>query len=51
MKSLYDPCVYYKKLTDGSLVYLQLYVDDMLLAGKTFTKLNEINNNLRMNLK
>ena len=47
MRSLYDPCVYYKKLTDGSLIYLLLYVDDMLLAGKSLTKLNEIREQLK----
>ncbi|KAA0046197.1 retrovirus-related Pol polyprotein from transposon TNT 1-94 [Cucumis melo var. makuwa] len=47
MRSLYDPCVYYKKLTDGSLMYLLLYVDDMLLAGKNLTKLNEIREQLK----
>ncbi|KAA0040136.1 retrovirus-related Pol polyprotein from transposon TNT 1-94 [Cucumis melo var. makuwa] len=47
MRSLYDPCVYYKKLTDGSLIYLLLYVDDMLLAGKNLTKLNEIKEQLK----
>ncbi|TYK02789.1 retrovirus-related Pol polyprotein from transposon TNT 1-94 [Cucumis melo var. makuwa] len=46
MRSLYDPLVYYKKLTDGSLIYLLLYVDNMLLAGKNFTKLNEIKEQL-----
>ena len=47
IRSLYDPCVYYKKLTDGSITYLLLYVDDMLLAGKNFTKLNEIKEQLK----
>ncbi|KAL0534579.1 hypothetical protein IC582_028870 [Cucumis melo] len=41
-RSLYDPCVYYKKLTEGDYIYLLLYVDDMLLAGKYPTKLKEI---------
>ena len=47
IRSLYDPCVYYKRLTDGSLIYLLLYVDDMLLASKSFTKLNEIKEQLK----
>ena len=41
IRSLYDPCVYNKKLTNGSLVYLLLYVHDTLFACKDFTKLNE----------
>ncbi|KAL4035066.1 Retrovirus-related Pol polyprotein from transposon TNT 1-94 [Cucumis melo var. makuwa] len=42
IRSLYDPCVYYKKLTEGDYIYLLLYVDDMLLAGRDPTKLKEI---------
>ena len=33
-RSNYDSCVYLKKNHDGSLVYLLLYVDDMLIAAK-----------------
>ena len=33
-RSSYDSCCYYKKLTEGDLVYLLLYVDDMLIAAK-----------------
>jgi len=33
-RSLYDSCVYYNKLKDGSFTYLVLYVDDMLLVLK-----------------
>ncbi|KAJ4756255.1 reverse transcriptase [Rhynchospora pubera] len=32
-RSEYDSCVYFKKLLDGSFMYLLLYVDDMLLAA------------------
>ncbi|KAA0062923.1 retrotransposon protein, putative, Ty1-copia subclass [Cucumis melo var. makuwa] len=42
IRSLYDPCVYYKKLTEGDYIYLLLYVDDMLLAGRDPIKLKEI---------
>jgi len=31
-RSQYDNCVYFKKLADGSYMYLLLYVDDMLIA-------------------
>jgi hypothetical protein len=34
-RSNYDSCVYYKKLSVGSFVYLPLYVDDMLIAAKS----------------
>jgi transposase InsO family protein len=34
-RSPYDCCVYHNKADDGSMVYLVLYVDDMLLAAKS----------------
>jgi len=33
-RSLYDPCVYFRKLLSGEYIYLLLYVDDMLIASK-----------------
>ncbi|KAJ4715305.1 Retrovirus-related Pol polyprotein from transposon TNT 1-94 [Melia azedarach] len=33
-RSLYYCCVYYSKATNGSLIYLVLYVDDMLIAAE-----------------
>ena len=33
-RNSYDCCVYYSKLDDGSMIYLLLYVDDMLVATK-----------------
>ncbi|GKA76893.1 transposable element [Tanacetum coccineum] len=33
-RSAYDCCVYHKKAPSGSLIYLLLYVDDMLTAAK-----------------
>ena len=33
-KGSYDQCVYFRKLEDGSFIYLLLYVDDMLIASK-----------------
>ena len=33
-KSKFDACVYYKKLDKGLIIYLLLYVDDMLIACK-----------------
>ncbi|KAG8502915.1 hypothetical protein CXB51_000770 [Gossypium anomalum] len=33
-RSSFDSCVYFKKNSDGSFMYLLLYVDDMLIAAK-----------------
>ncbi|RZB99644.1 Callose synthase 7 isoform B [Glycine soja] len=33
-RSLYDYCVYHNKVEDGSMIYLLLYVDDMLSVAK-----------------
>ena len=33
-RSKFDNCVYYKFLSNGSGIYLLLYVDDMLIASK-----------------
>ena len=33
-KSSFDHCVYFRKLQDGSFIYLLLYVDDILIASK-----------------
>ncbi|KAG8490763.1 hypothetical protein CXB51_013984 [Gossypium anomalum] len=33
-RSSFDSCVYFKKNSDGSFVYLLLYVDDILIAAK-----------------
>ena len=41
-RSDYDSCVYYGKLSDGSFVYLLLYVDDMLLATKNLVEVNKL---------
>lgn len=34
--------VYFKKLFDGSFIYLFLYVDDMLIAAKNTSKINKL---------
>ena len=43
IRSEYDHCVYFKKLSNGMLIILVLYVDDMLLASKIITKINRLN--------
>jgi len=45
-RSLYDPCVYYKKLLNGQFVYLLLYVDDMLIASRRKSAVNELKTRL-----
>ena len=42
LRSQYDSCVYFKRLPDGSFVYLLIYVDDMLIAGKDMSEINKI---------
>lgn len=34
-RSQFDHCVYFRKLQDGTFIYLLLYVDDMLIAFKS----------------
>ena len=42
MKSEYDHCVYIKKLTNGTYIYLLLYVDDMLVASKDAAEIMKV---------
>lgn len=39
----YDSCVYFRKISDGSFVYL-LYVDDMLIAFNNMFEINNLKN-------
>ena len=41
-RSAYDSCVYHKKHSNGSYVYLLLYVDDMLIAAKDMSEINRL---------
>lgn len=43
LKHMHDKCIYYKSLFSGSIVYLLLYIDDMLIASKDMGK-NERHN-------
>lgn len=46
-----DSCVYFRKLSDGSFVYL-LYVDGMLIAfNNIFEKINNLKNQLSLRRK
>ncbi|ONK68535.1 uncharacterized protein A4U43_C05F12950 [Asparagus officinalis] len=46
-RNKYDSCVYHKKLNDGFFVYLLLYVDDMLIAAKDMSEINELKSQLK----
>ena len=41
-RSKYDSCVYHRKSSDGSFIYLLLYVDDMLIASKSMQEINRL---------
>ncbi|GJV82287.1 transposable element [Tanacetum coccineum] len=41
-RSAYDCCVYHKKALSGSLIYLLLYVDDMLVAAKDMEEVKKL---------
>ncbi|KAG8481358.1 hypothetical protein CXB51_026131 [Gossypium anomalum] len=41
-RSSFDSCVYFKKNSDGSFVYLLLYVDDILIAAKDKGKIRKV---------
>lgn len=38
--------MYFKKLDDGSFIYLTLYIDDMLIAVKNKSDISELKNML-----
>ena len=46
LRSTYDSCVYFKRLEDGSFVYLLLYVDDMLIAAKNMSEIQVLKKQL-----
>ena len=41
-RSQYDHCVYFRKLSDDSFIYLLLYVDDMLIASKSKVEIDKL---------
>jgi reverse transcriptase-like protein len=45
-RSLYDSCVYMRSTNAGPLVYLVLYVDDMLVACKSFLEVEVLKDQL-----
>jgi hypothetical protein len=50
-KSSYDSCIYCKQLSNGSFIYLLLYVDDMITAAKSMLEIKRLQSELVMNLK
>lgn len=42
IRSSHDSCVYYRQLSDGSFVYLLLYVDDMLIIAKNMLEIKRL---------
>lgn len=42
LRSIYDSCVYFKKLSDESFVYFLLYVDDTLIVERSMSEVNHI---------
>ena len=50
-RSHYDPCVYYNKLPRGEYIYLQLYVDDMLIASKSRSAIDKLKKDLSFESK
>ena len=45
-RSSYDSCVYFRNTHDGSFIYLLLYVDDMLIAAKNMSDIEELKKQL-----
>ena len=41
-RSQFDHCVYFCKFQDGSMIYLFLYVNDMLLASKSKVEIDRL---------
>ncbi|CAA7059582.1 unnamed protein product [Microthlaspi erraticum] len=44
----YDSCAYTKVLLDGTMMYLLLYVDDMLVAAKNMEAINQLKKELSL---
>ena len=38
-RSVFDSCVYHKKMSGNSMIYLLLYVDNMFIAAKNITEI------------
>lgn len=45
-RSAYDRCIYFKCSTVEGMIYLLLYVDDMLPAGKSLSEIIQVKQSL-----
>ena len=45
-ESHYDSCVYYNKFLGGEYIYLLLYLDDMLIASKSWSTIDKLKKDL-----
>nr|GEX12139.1 retrovirus-related Pol polyprotein from transposon TNT 1-94 [Tanacetum cinerariifolium] len=50
-RSKYDHCVSFKKLQDGSFIYLFLYIDDMLIASQSLDEIERLKTQLKSKFK
>ena len=50
-RSLHDSCVYVKEVSPDQFVYLLVYVDDMLIAGKSMAEVNKVKEGLSLNFE
>ena len=50
-RSKYDSCVYMREVSGGSLLYLLLYVDDMLVIAKDMLEVKEVKDMLKRELE
>ena len=41
-KTNYDSCVYFRKIADGSFIYLLLYVDNMLVPTNYISEIKKL---------
>ncbi|KAL9816965.1 putative RNA-directed DNA polymerase [Arabidopsis thaliana] len=48
IRSEHDACVYVKQVSEQEHLYLLLYVDDMLIAGKSKSEINKVKEQLSM---
>ena len=46
-KSKFDNCVYFKKIRNGNIIYILLYVDAMLIICKDMVDINELKEALK----
>ncbi|KAH9679095.1 hypothetical protein KPL71_025975 [Citrus sinensis] len=50
-RNKFDHCVYFRKLQEGSFIYLLLYVDDMLIASKSKDEIEKLKTQLNQEFK